>query len=425
MNNFKVKSCKKKETKISKENSTIDKKHNDMIQTFAKNRKSIQRLEKQIASLTTELDSWDMSKKQKQIDTFIALQDQKIQAVKQLEKLQSSLNEEEYLLDTGKLLFQYYEIKNNKVTKSFSEKESESNPNQKKTILSFFTNSKEINKSSEETSSIHRSSEIRQLQKDTVSKEIHEDKYNHLNKQTIMELYLSKINQTPRVQTKQYITQNEYYCEHCQKEMIIYRSNGVIICPQCGIQKSIILDSDKPSYKEPPKEISYFAYKRINHFNEWLAQFQAKETTDIPGKVYDLILIEIKKERIHNVALLTNDKLRQILKKLKLNRYYEHIPHIMNRINGIQAPTISRELEEKLRAMFRDIQTPFMKHVDRKKRRNFLSYSYVLHKFVQLLGYDEYIDSFPLLKSREKLHQQDLIWKKICDELNWEFIKSL
>ena len=38
----------------------------------------------------------------------------------------------------------------------------------------------------------------------------------------------------------------------------------------------IFADSDKPSYKDPPKEISYFKYKRINHFNEWLAQFKIK-----------------------------------------------------------------------------------------------------------------------------------------------------
>jgi hypothetical protein len=28
------------------------------------------------------------------------------------------------------------------------------------------------------------------------------------------------------------------------------------------------------------KEISYFAYKRINHFQEWISQIQGKETTD-------------------------------------------------------------------------------------------------------------------------------------------------
>ena len=74
--------------------------------------------------------------------------------------------------------------------------------------------------------------------------------------------------------------------------------------------------------------------------------------------------------------------------------------------------------------MFKEIQIPFIRHCP-KDRKNFLSYSYVLHKFVELLGLDEFLPSFPLLKSREKLHQQDLIWEKICRDLGWEFIRSL
>jgi hypothetical protein len=58
-------------------------------------------------------------------------------------------------------------------------------------------------------------------------------------------------------------------------------------------------------------------------------------------------------------------------------------------------------------------------------RKNFLSYSYVLHKFIQLLGKNEYLKYFPLLKSRDKLHQQEQIWKNICEELNWQFIRSI
>ena len=72
----------------------------------------------------------------------------------------------------------------------------------------------------------------------------------------------------------------------------------------------------------------------------------------------------------------------------------------------------------------KEIQIPFIRHCP-KDRKNFLSYSYVLHKFVELLGLDEFLPSFPLLKSREKLHQQDLIWEKICRDLGWEFIRSL
>ena len=206
--------------------------------------------------------------------------------------------------------------------------------------------------------------------------------------------------------------------------MVLLHSEGIIVCQSCGYQTPILIDSDKPSYKDPPREISYFAYKRINHFNEWLAQFQAKESTDISNDVYNKILVEIKKERIDDMRNLTPSKLREILKKLKLNKYYEHVPHIINRLNGVPPPIMSRESEEKLRMMFKEIQTPFMRNCP-KDRKNFLSYSYVLHKFVQLLCLDEFLSCFPLLKSREKLHQQDLIWKKICHELKWEFIKSL
>ena len=85
---------------------------------------------------------------------------------------------------------------------------------------------------------------------------------------------------------------------------------------------------------------------------------------------------------------------------------------------------MSRETEEELRRMFKEIQIPFHLYCP-KARKNFLSYSYVLHKFVQLLELDEYLDCFLLLKSREKLHQQDLIWEKICNYLKWEFIPSV
>lgn len=116
--------------------------------------------------------------------------------------------------------------------------------------------------------------------------------------------------------------------------------------------------------------------------------------------------------------------MKRIMKSLKLNQYYEHIPHIISKITGFPPPTISRDSEEKLRSMFREIQEPFEKHCP-KDRINFLSYSYVLHKFFQLLELDGFIKCFPLLKSRDKLRQYDRIWRNICKDLRWEFYKSV
>ena len=218
-------------------------------------------------------------------------------------------------------------------------------------------------------------------------------------------------------------TQNIILCSRCNINKIVYMSEGKQICPQCGEETFILIESDKPSYKDPPREITYFSYKRINHFNEWLEQFQAKETTDIPKEIYELILIEIKKERI-DINRLKSSKLRHILKKIGKNKYYEHIPHILNKLNGKSPPIMSIEIEEELRRMFKEIQIPFHKFCP-KNRKNFLSYSYVLHKFVELLGLKEFSNSFLLLKSREKLHQQDIIWKNICNYLNWDYYSSI
>jgi len=158
--------------------------------------------------------------------------------------------------------------------------------------------------------------------------------------------------------------------------------------------------------------------------NEWLAQFQAKETTEISPAVLDMIRAELKKERITDMSKLKPSKLKEVIKKLKLNRCYDHVAHVLNRLNGISAPVLSREVEEKLRFMFKEIQFSFVKHCP-KKRSNFLSYSFVLYKFCELLELDEYLPCFPLLKSREKLYMQDKIWQKICEDMRWQFIRTV
>ena len=213
-------------------------------------------------------------------------------------------------------------------------------------------------------------------------------------------------------------------CKQCNEIMMYSMLDSELICKSCGYTENIIINSDKVSYKDPPREASYFAYKRINHFNEWLAQFQAKETTEIPEYIYTNIYKEIKKNVNIDVTNISNKTIRDILKKLEYNKYYEHIPHIINILNGTKAPSLSREEEEHLRSLFKEIQLPFTKNCP-GDRKNFLSYSYVLHKFCELLEYDYLLPNFPLLKSREKLLQQDFIWKLICKDLNWQYIPSI
>ena len=182
--------------------------------------------------------------------------------------------------------------------------------------------------------------------------------------------------------------------------------------------------SDMPSFRDPPKERNNYAYKKINHLNEILNQFQAKESTVIPEEVMHEVVLELRKRRISNIAELNEDDIREILKKLGRSKYYEHSAHILSRLNGNPPPTITPEIEEKIRAMFQEIQAPYLLFCP-NDRTNFLSYSYILYKFFELLELDEYKVYFRLLKSRDRLIAHDQIWKQICEYLKWEFIQSV
>jgi len=233
--------------------------------------------------------------------------------------------------------------------------------------------------------------------------------------------YVQRMKLSAGPEATQRLTEHCVACNVAREEI---SSEGILVCPRCGSEEYALVVSDFPSFRDPPKERNNYAYKKINHLNEILNQFQAKESTIIPEDVMNEVILEIRKRRINNIADLTEDDIRQILKKLNRSKYYEHRAHILSRLNGNPPPTITPEIEEKIRAMFQEIQAPFLLYCP-DDRTNFLSYSYILYKFFELLELDEYKAFFPLLKSRDRLIAHDIIWKKICEYLNWECISSV
>jgi hypothetical protein len=214
-------------------------------------------------------------------------------------------------------------------------------------------------------------------------------------------------------------------CKGCGKKFTMIHDDQLsdMICTECGHSEYVL--SDEIGFKEEQeidKNIVY-SYKRENHFNEWISQFQAKESTSVPEEVIGQLRSEFRKQKIKDLTEITHEKVRGLLKKLDKNKYYEHAPYIATMLGGITPPTMEQALEDRLRLMFHKIQEPFEKHKP-DGRKNFLSYSYVLYKMCELLGEDKYLPCFPLLKSREKLYIQDTIWKAICQELSWEWIPT-
>jgi hypothetical protein len=438
---FKEKSSKKKLNIDNNDTFTLDAMHNNMIKNFENIDKELQN-QKELLELYESDSNYILNIIENELadketlnilwTSNINLREKIIDAKNKINEL-NNFDEVEYYKNTSYILFQYYDtvdkqseinnFSNNNIIKSSvdlptlkqsrdlkSESKKKKNANVKATInvLDALNNidNNVIEKEHNETKEY---------------KEVSGDKLLSHDKSALVDKYMSIID-------KKYVRNveddNIEICKKCNNQMLCLQQDAIMICNLCGYQELLLVEQNRPILKQNTKDTSHFCYKRINHFREWCNQVQGKESTDIPDEIFEKILTEIKKEKIVDLKTITYSKMRDILKRLRINKYYEHINYIINRINGIPTPQFSPELEEKLCNMFRSIQAPFLKHCP-KDRKNFLSYSYVLYKFFQILGLNEYLKYFPLLKSREKLYVQDQIWKKICIDLNYEIIPSL
>ena len=220
-------------------------------------------------------------------------------------------------------------------------------------------------------------------------------------------------------------------CEYCGCDrLIIFDRDATRVCAECGNSEVYQReDSEQLTFREESEQVTLcpqFAYKRVNHFCDWLNAFETglHGTSGVPDGVLQQLRYELKKLRVQDLSTITPTLTRQLLKKSGLTKYYEYTNAISAELSGRTPLAFDPLIKQKLRIMFEQLQTPFeiFKPPDRK---NFLSYSYVIYKCLQLLGQDSFLQYFTLLKSRDKLKLQDSIWRKICQYLKWEYICSI
>jgi hypothetical protein len=274
---------------------------------------------------------------------------------------------------------------------------------------------------------------IEQKEAEILSKEsIDEDEMHNIStqKSNLIDEYLTKF-EPAYIPNENKLLQKTHYCNECKEYLLFER--GYLVCNSCGLCKYDMDIEGELSYKEL-QDYDYrpqFTYDKKSHLEDWLRRFTAKENKTIPQNVLDNVILEASKERIRDLNLLTEEKVKKYLKKLNLNDYYDNVISIINRINNRPPFQLTSEVENKIKFMFQQIQEPYEKHKP-SSRKNFLSYSYVLHKIFQILGLHEFAKYFPLLKSADKLRQQDEIFKKIVMEMaekdkstKWVFYPSM
>jgi hypothetical protein len=377
------------EQKKQKDQKNIDEKHTDIMNTFyVIENHTIPKLQEDKKNYKKHLKHLE-AHHQNHSDEYFDYIDKIEETRQEIRNLRQKKND--YLLNNSRYIFNYYEEKQ-KISNGENTKNRES-------MNRFFKIKAKTEESADMNSDRYKS-----------SKKIYQEYWKNVDGE-IMHL-------------QEYVLQTDTCLVCNQGELIPQEEEGILICNNVACGKFIlhIVDNQKPVNKEMPNEVSYTAYIRLNHFKEILSQFQAKETTKIPEEVMTAVKKRIQKER-KNISEINYKEMRNMLSILGYNKYFEHIQYI-NSILGIQPPVMEDELIETLCVLFIEIQQPWALFCP-ITRTNFFNYTYILCQLCILLDQRQYLPYIPMMKDRIKQLEQDMIWKKVCDYLDWEYFPTV
>ena len=227
---------------------TLDVQHNIKLKQFHENEKlyksltdELQSLKKQYDDMCSKLPRLNTSDNENDVETMIDLKDKIIALEKQLQSVEND-DELEYLINTGEILFKYYDI----VDKGLVQDDAQVSMSKTKVENSI----------------------LKYLMQD--KKEEPEGISNN-DKAGLLEKYMAFTEPNYVKPHKNDQQEKCHFCESTNRNIML--NDGIIFCNDCHTVEYIIVDHDKPSYKSPPPEISYFSYKRINHLNELTSLF--------------------------------------------------------------------------------------------------------------------------------------------------------
>lgn len=287
------------------------------------------------------------------------------------------------------------------------------------------------------------------LSKKLKSKEISSDERFEIRKQLSMikaEINTIRLNREHKIEDESEgekennkNSESENICKECGGEEIVHDTKmSQLICQECGYTE-FYLDDDTPQWSDEVQVSTPFKYTRINNFRVHLQRLQGVEAKTIPDEVIENLRQAFISRRIDLMKVnrkMIRERLKDIGTKdgIDHTKYYNNSPMILSKLTNQRPPILSQEFIEELERDFLRIEKSFERHKDKfeSNRTHFFSYNFVFNKLFRKMqekypeddNIPKLIDHFPLLKSRQKLVEQDRVWKYIANDLNWNYLRS-
>ena len=226
-------------------------------------------------------------------------------------------------------------------------------------------------------------------------------------------------------------TKDKIIFKNCKCKDFDIIENNIHICINCSAQQIIMKNIS--SYKDIDRVniSSKYIYDRRIHFRDCINQYQGKQNSTIPQKVYDDLeeqfelhhLLVGDKNTPKNIRFqnILKEHIHIFLKELNYSKHYENVNLIHYNITGKKPDDISH-LEDKLLEDF-DILTEFYdknyKHIDRK---NFINTQFVMYQLLLKFKHPCNKEDFTILKTLDRKTFHDEIMSNIFLQLGWNFV---
>ena len=223
---------------------TLDIQHSAKISQLTEFEEKQEESKNRIKNLTKQIEALQQIKRtsglsDNEFDEYISLTDERDDIQREMNKSAEQMDEVDYYVNTGPILFKYYDI----LEKGAGDEDLYNKVDvTENSILKFFMTPSTPTEEDDK-------------------KDLKDDRASLLDQYLSMtdDNYVNTVNNDAKD-----------CCQHCgSANMLMLLNDGLNYCNDCSTVEHVIVDHDKPSYKNPECcEISYFAYKRINHLNE-------------------------------------------------------------------------------------------------------------------------------------------------------------
>lgn len=222
---------------------------------------------------------------------------------------------------------------------------------------------------------------------------------------------------------------DEITCDNCgNKKNFDIVDNNIYICGECAAQKTVIRQSTSYGDIDRVNISPKYMYDRKIHFRDCINQYQGKQNSTIPQKVYDDLIDQFQKHHLlkdspdkkTRFAKISKGVIRVFLKDLGYTNHYENIHLIHYILTGVKPDNISH-LEDQLLDDFDTLTDLYDKRYKNIVRKNFINTQHILYQLLIRHKHPCDREDFGILKTLDRRAFHDEVCQNLFQELGWNY----